>query len=102
MIEMRILNFMKRSFVYKSIEKTQIFKYFWVFLDQKCARESAAPIQHKISTSSAPQQFGVGMNRLHQGRHMLGGCELANAMTQVEDVGWPRGVFVGVRFAKTV
>ena len=42
------------------------------------------------------------MNRLHQGRYMLWGGELANAMAQVENVGWPRGGFVGVRFAKTV
>ena len=28
-----ILKSMKRTFVHKSIEKTQKFKYFWVFLE---------------------------------------------------------------------
>jgi hypothetical protein len=50
---MRILNSMKISFVHKSIEKTQIFKYFWGFFGKKCARETEAPIQHNIITTSA-------------------------------------------------
>ena len=36
----RILKSKKRTFVHKSIEKTQKFKYFWVFSGMKCARQS--------------------------------------------------------------
>ena len=42
------------------------------------------------------------MNRLHQGAHMLGRRELADAVTEVEDVGWASGAGVRMGLAKAV
>jgi hypothetical protein len=91
----RILNSVKRTFVHKSIEKTQKFKYFWVFLSSKCCSEwSLAKL--------ASQCLGVTVNRFHQRRHMFGGRKLADAMTQVKNVRGAGGLGVGVWLAKTV
>jgi hypothetical protein len=45
-----ILKSTKRTFVHKSIEKTQKFKYFWVFSGLLCGMQ-------KLFLASAPEGF---------------------------------------------
>ena len=45
-----ILKSMERTFVHKSIEKTQKFKYFWVFSALLCGMQ-------KLFLASAPEGF---------------------------------------------
>jgi hypothetical protein len=44
------LKSMERTFVHKSIEKTQKFKYFWVFSGLVCSMQ-------KLFLASAPEGF---------------------------------------------
>jgi hypothetical protein len=79
---------MKRTFVHKSIEKTQKFKYFWVFLSGFLCLQ--------------PKCSGMAVNRFDQGRNMLRRGKLANAVAQIKDVCGSSAVGIGMRFTKTV
>ncbi len=79
---------MKRTFVHKSIEKTQKFKYFWVFLEGFLCLQ--------------PKRSGMAVNRFDQGRNMLWRGKLADAVAQIKDVCGASAVGIGVRFTKTV
>ena len=54
------------------------------------------------SARGLPQGLRMRVNGFDQGRDMLRRRELANAMSQIENVRRPRAVGIGMRGSKTV
>jgi hypothetical protein len=59
-------------------------------------------VRVSASARGLPQNLGMRVNSFDQGRDMLGRRELANAVSQIENVRRPCAVGIGMRGSKTV